>query len=285
MPVYNGAAYLRESVASAVAQVGADIELIVVDDGSTDESADIIAEFGDRIRCLRQENAGTAVARNTALRSSAREWVAFLDQDDRWKPNKIAEQLRIATETGADVVYTNAEVFGEVERIGQLRSNPATMPAGDVFEHLLVDNFVTMSSVMVRRELLVKFGGFAIDCPGVDDWDMWLRLSADGAKFAAMPEPLTEYRWHSDAQSRKYGTMRNSRLRVVRSALGSDRGSSLPWVKRARSIAAAHSTSAWVAAGESRWQAAVWYLQSLTKWPFAPGVWKSLAKVCVGLPG
>src|SRR5689334_19825269 len=112
IPVYNGAQFIREAVDSVLAQRDVTVEVIVIDDGSTDETSRILESYGDSIRVLRQKNGGHVNARNNGAKLAHGEWLAFLDADDMWQPEKLARQLAIATpEIG--MVYTNRENFGD----------------------------------------------------------------------------------------------------------------------------------------------------------------------------
>ena len=132
IPVYNGADEVRRAIDSALAQVKCEVEVIVLNDGSKDDTRTVVNEYGDKIRAIHQENSGLAQTRNNGILAARGEWVAFLDHDDYWKPEKLSEQLKAAERTSADVVYTNAKNFGDVDRVGNLRSEPSAMLEGDV---------------------------------------------------------------------------------------------------------------------------------------------------------
>lgn len=279
IPVYNSGEDLAETLDSALAQVGCEVEVILIDDGSPCEvTQQTIAKYEGRITAIRKENSGPADTRNMCIERASHEWVAFLDQDDIWLPNKLEEQLKAAEKHDAQLVYTNAKVFGEMDDIGDLRNDPAAMPSGDVYEQLIFDNFVTMSTVMVKRDLLNRVGGLDVNVPGVDDWDMWLRIAATGVKFAAVPEPLTLYRWHSLSMSKQHEVMKKRRHEVLVKALQSERGQKLPWSLRQRSIGNLTATSAWFSLSSNAKQAAAWYAESVSQWPFQKNAWKGLVK-------
>lgn len=281
IPTYNGAAEVRRAIDSALAQAGCEVEVIPVNDGSTDDTAYVLNSYGSRIRAVHQKNSGPAATRNAGIAAATGDWVAFLDHDDYWQPGKLAAQLAAADRTGADVIYTNAQNFGDVNRVAELRSNPDEMPEGDLFEHLLLDNFIVVSSTMVRRELLEKVGGFNAP-PGVEDWDLWLRLSTSGAKFAPVREALTMYQWRPGSLSKNFERMRDIRRQIIRTAMASERAQSLSWSFRCRVLANVESCSAWFLASSSPRRAITWYAQSLAYWPFDLNSWKGLVKGCLG---
>lgn len=281
IPTYNGAAEVRRAIDCALAQEGCEVEVIPVNDGSTDDTAYVLNSYGSRIRAVHQKNSGPAATRNAGIAAATGDWVAFLDHDDYWQPGKLAAQLAAADRTGADVIYTNARNFGDVNRVADLRSNPDEMPEGDLFEYLLLDNFIVVSSTIVRRELLEKVGGFNAP-PGVEDWDLWLRLATNGAKFAPVREALTMYQWRPGSLSKNFERMRDIRRQIIRTAMASERAQSLSWTFRQKVLANVESCSAWFLASSSPRRAITWYAQSLAYWPFDLNSWKGLVKGCLG---
>ncbi|HQX48882.1 MAG TPA: glycosyltransferase [Planctomycetaceae bacterium] len=282
IPVYNGAAEVCRAIDSALAQKDCDVEVIVLNDGSWDETESVLAEYGDRIRAVNQMNCGLSKTRNNGIALATGEWVAFLDHDDYWQPGKLSLQLEAARRTGFDVVYTNAGNFGDVARVAELRSEPDAMAEGDLLEPLLLDNFIVVSSVMVRRSVIQDIGGFDTSLPSVEDWDLWLKLSSRGVRFAAVREPVTMYQWRKGSMSKNYELMRTTRQSIIQRALCSLRAKSLSWSVRRRALANIESCSAWFLAGSSPRKAIRWYMNSLWYWPFDVNSWKGVVKGCLG---
>ncbi len=286
IPVYNGAADVQAAISSALQQQNCDVEVLAVNDGSHDNTPEILdscaRQYGDRLRVVHQSNQGLPRTRNNAVRVSHGEWIAFLDHDDEWLPEKLERQLAAADATGADLVYTNARNFGSIERVDELRYAPGKMPHGDVFQSLLMDNFLVVSSVMVRRSAFDRAGGFNEAQLMVEDWDLWLRLAASGCRFAAVSEALTRYRWRADSLSKNHDRMRGFREQVVRRALQTERGLALPWIVRRRALASVQRCSAWFLASRSPRRAIRWYAQSICYWPFDTSAWKGIVKGCLG---
>ncbi len=282
IPVYNGAGEVRRAIDSVLGQRHSKVEVIVLNDGSKDETASVLAEYGDKIRAINQHNSGLSTTRNNGIALATGEWVAFLDHDDYWLPEKLSLQLQAAERTGFDIVYTNAGNFGDVARVSELRSEPQAMVEGDILEPLLQDNFIVVSSVMIRRTVILGIGGFDTSLPSVEDWDLWLKLSARGVRFAAVGEPVTMYQWRAGSMSRNYELMRSTRQTIVNRALENDRAKALPWSVRRRAKANTESCSAWFLAGSSPQQAIRWYLNSLWYWPFDFNSWKGIVKGCLG---
>jgi glycosyltransferase involved in cell wall biosynthesis len=197
IPTHNRPDMLREAVDSALAQTFQDFEIIVVLNGA---SADTVAMAGRlrgtaKIRIVEMEDATLAAARNFGLTFAAGEWIAFLDDDDIWLPDKLAVQLAAAQAADADVVTCNFSTFN---RDGELPTTGLTpLPAGLSFaEALMLGNYVSGgSAVVVRAAAIRKLGGFDASLRGCEDWDMWRRLSWDG-KFCGVDRPLVRYRRH-----------------------------------------------------------------------------------------
>lgn len=282
IPVYNGGGEVRRAIDSALGQKNTNVEVIVLNDGSKDETASVLAEYGDQIRAINQQNSGLSRTRNSGIVLAAGEWVAFLDHDDYWKPDKLSLQLKAAERTGFDVVYTNAGNFGKVARVAELRSEPKAMAEGDLWQRLMLENFIVLSSVMIRRTVIQDIGGFDTSLASVEDWDLWLKLAARGVRFAAVGEPVTMYQWRAGSMSKNYELMRSTRQIIIKRALESDRAKSLPWSVRRRAQANIESCSAWFLAGSSPQKAIRWYLNSLWFWPFNVNSWKGIVKGCIG---
>jgi glycosyltransferase involved in cell wall biosynthesis len=189
IPCYNGARYIGATLRSVVAQSGVNLEVIVVDDGSSDASADLVErEFPD-VRVIRQSNQGVAAARNLGVRSASHDWVAFIDADDIWLPGKLQTQWRLHMEQPqAHMSYTAWHVWSsdtlepdpmlqadfERREADPIRRNG---PSGWIYPELLLDCSVWTSTVLVRRALLVELGGFDTELRIGEDYDLWLRAS------------------------------------------------------------------------------------------------------------
>src|SRR6185503_12070287 len=176
---YNQAGFLTEAVASVRAQTFADWELLVVDDGSTDDTAAVAARFrdDDRIRYLPGAHAERAVARNRGVAAATGDLVAFLDADDLWRPEKLARQVAaLAAAPGAGACYTATRFVDGGGRPLPIRK-PVRATAGRLFTAFARGNFVILASMVVRRSCLAALGGFDATLPvyGCEDWDLWLR--------------------------------------------------------------------------------------------------------------
>ena len=152
MPVFNGESFIEAAINSVFAQSFKNFELIVVDDGSTDATLAILEAYGDRIKVLRQKNSGHAAARNAASRIATGEWIAMIDADDLWEPTKLQKQLELVDRfRDGDVFYTATANFEDSARVDDVTFGDRECPAGCVFEDLLLENFITHSSILMRR--------------------------------------------------------------------------------------------------------------------------------------
>ncbi len=209
IPCYNQAHHLRGAVESALGQTYKQVEVIVVNDGATDATAEVAARFGDRIRYLEQENAGLAAARNAGLRHATGELVNFLDADDSLFPTALEHHVRAAAGHPEAAVF-----YGGVRRVdeeGNLLSEvpPAPLPR-DVFHQLLALNPLPCHSVVVRRSVLDPAGPFDPDLKACEDWDLWLRLAGQGCRFVPVPEARVVYRRYPGSMSRDPFSMARS---------------------------------------------------------------------------
>lgn len=187
IPTKDRAAVCVRAVESVLRQTYPNIECIVIDDGSSDGTFSLLREkFGDRVRLLRNESAqGVAAARNRAMAECRGQYVAFLDSDDEWLPEKIERQVALA-EAGADVVYCRAV---NVTPSGEVLGLQAARHRGDVSLKMLSGNVAgSPSAVLVRRSLLEAAGPFRSGIYS-EDWDLWLRLAFRGT-YDFVPEPM-----------------------------------------------------------------------------------------------
>lgn len=199
---FNRERYIRPCIESVLGQTYPRLEIIVVDDASTDRTREVVASCGPRVRMVaRDRNSGLpAVARNEGIRAATGDCVAFLDSDDLWYPEKVARQVAyLAAHPDVAAVHTRCHVVDEEGRALYVRRE-TDMPAGEtVFHHLLRECFITLSTVMVRRPVLDALGGFnetpRLKCG--EDAEFYLRLARDH-RVALVPDVLAGYRKHAD---------------------------------------------------------------------------------------
>ena len=230
MPAYNAEKYIAESIRSVLAQSYSNWELIVINDGSTDKTEEIVRAYAsdDRIKYILQRNGGQGKARNKGIKSSTGTLIAFLDSDDLWAENKLELQVRALNEMGVDLVFSDgffftgtdssnerckfSENYGRFARFGKF-SGP------QMFDLLLEHNSIPTLSVLARKSLLLEVGLFeeeGITSVKCEDYDLWLRLAKNGAVFYGMQQPLVRYRIHPEASSRKAYEMATAEITVVK---------------------------------------------------------------------
>ena len=203
IPTRNRAGMIAAAAGEALGQVGVDGEAIVGDDASTDATADALAAIADpRLRIVRRSERGRlAAARNSGIEAARGEWVAFLDDDDLWSPDKLRLQLAAAEVAGAGLAYAGAVTVGAgLEPLHRWR-----LPAPDrLLDELLALNVMPAgaSNVVARTALVRELGGFDAELSHTTDWDMWIRLAA-ASTAAAVADPLVAYRLHDGQESRR----------------------------------------------------------------------------------
>jgi glycosyltransferase involved in cell wall biosynthesis len=214
IPAYNCALYLQETIESMLAQeaVG-DMEVIVVNDGSTDHTADIARRFGGVVRVIDQPNAGVSSARNRGIRAARGDFVALVDHDDYWFPSKLAGQLAaFAAHPEVDVVFSGFRRWhadGPDCRFREpLAFAHAALPqgvdpdySGWIYHQMLLDSWVLTSTALARAQVFRITGDFDETLPFSEDWDFWLRVSR-AHQFLKLREVSTLYRQHASQGSR-----------------------------------------------------------------------------------
>jgi glycosyltransferase involved in cell wall biosynthesis len=190
IPTYNHSAFIGRCIDSVLGQTVAAEEIIVVDDGSTDDTPRVLAEFGDRIRYVRQSNAGCGVARNTGISIARGEWIALLDSDDVWHPRKLELQLRLARANPEIGVVYGAMRLGLDPAVARVSAS-RQVARPELLDALLFSNCITGSAscVLVRRRCFDDVGSFDRELRWAEDWDMWIRLAAK-YEFGYVPEVL-----------------------------------------------------------------------------------------------
>ena len=205
IPTYNRAHFIGEAIESVLAQSRAVDEIIVVDDGSTDHTPEVLAGFGNRIRYIRQENAGPSAARNRGIQAAGGDYIAFQDSDDLWLPDKIAVQIGfLAANPDVDIVFglmanfrslddpLEAEIKNQAIRRQLEESNGRI---ADMFSLLLIENIVPTPTVLLRRGCIDKVGAFDTRLKIAEDFDLWLRAAAV-CKFGFVDQILLRRRRH-----------------------------------------------------------------------------------------
>jgi hypothetical protein len=217
IPAYNAMRYLPETMETVLAQTFTNFEVLVVNDGSTDNTAEWVSQVTDaRVRMVSQANQGLAGARNTGIINALGEYIAFIDADDLWERTKLEKQVRCLDENPeVGLVYTWTALADENGKpTGRVISSHAE---GNVWQQLLEFNMVCCGSTpLIRRICFDKVGLFSVELRTSEDWDMWLRM-APKFHFGVVKEPLIRYRQHSHTLSKKLHSMlETSRIVIER---------------------------------------------------------------------
>lgn len=197
IPAYNRAHYVREAIESALQQTHRPLEVIVVDDGSTDETPQVLATYSEPVRVFRQVNQGVAAARNFGVSHARGEYVAFLDSDDLWHPEKLEKQIeRFEADPELGLVHCGMETFDDAGRVLEVNIDGAEGWVSH--EMLLLRRLVIIapgSSLMVPRRVFDEVGGFDVRLPPSEDWDLSYRI-ASRYRVGFVRAPHVRYRQH-----------------------------------------------------------------------------------------
>lgn len=227
IPCYNSALYIDEAIRSVLAQTYQNVETIVVDDGSTDDTKAVLIPYLDRVTYIHQENRGVSAARNLGVHHAKGQLIAFLDADDIWMPNKLEKQVEfLQKRPEVSLVFGDAEIFdvsgiivrsfiSEKRIASDLADSEIVMT--ESFLLLIRENFIVTSTVAVRRSCLEKVGGFDESLRSVEDRDLWLRI---GRTFAIgyIPVVVTRKRVHESNLSSNNLVATISRVRALEKA-------------------------------------------------------------------
>jgi len=217
IPCFNHASFLSDAIRSCLAQTHSNLEILVVDDGSTDNTSEVIRQF-PQVHYIYQDNAGVAAARNRGWRQARGEFVQFLDADDYLLPTKIQRCLDVfMANPDVGVVYTDYEIRTEDMCAPHEIQHPAwVMPEGEVLKCLIDQNtaFFVPACALIRRELIERVNGFNETLHGTEDWYMWINLAAHGARFKYVPEILAWYRQTLNGLSKQEVPLAYARLRA-----------------------------------------------------------------------
>jgi len=215
IPVFNGAKYLAEALQSVFSQMRRDYEVIVVNDGSTDDSIEICKQFPD-VRIIHQENQGQSAARNAGVRHARGEYIAFLDQDDRWYPEKLARQVPILEEGPIyGMVYSNADQIDKDGRIvdRNVLDLASVQPKRSIMDCLGADMFIVPGTVLIRRRLFEQIGGFDERLTGYEDDDLFRRVFQT-SRIHYIRDSLLQWRIYSTSCSHSERMDRSRKIYV-----------------------------------------------------------------------
>ncbi len=271
IPAFNYAHYLPQAIASVLAQTYTEIELIIVDDGSTDGTRTTIAAIADpRLRYVWQENAGLSAARNTGVREARHAFVAFLDADDLWKPDLLATAMQRFAVLPQDFAAI-ATGTTRMDAGGQPRAIPdyTVLRTGELTARdFCLRNRPLSSSIVLKKRIFADCGGFDTDLRSSEDRDMWIRLTARGHRFFFIEQPLAFIRRHPQNMSKNAPRMKQNSQRVLSRAWRSGAVSRLAVPFWLRVFAIHYFLVAWTHFDDGlRASALRYWLMSVALWP------------------
>jgi glycosyltransferase involved in cell wall biosynthesis len=281
MATYNRERYLGLAVRSVIAQTFTDWELIVIDDGSVDGTPALMEPLlaDPRIRYERQENKGQASARNRGLKAARGEFVCFMDSDNLWLADKLRRQVELMkSHPDVDVLYGENDIIDEEGRVQP--STPMRRYSGHITEQLLIDNFVTFNTAMVRRHRLLECGGLDERIRRADDYDLWLRLSVR-CKFLHVPEVWAQYRVMADQISSNKEGRFASNAAIIEQFMAANPQLVSPAMVRGTWCRFYTRRGRWRASVGRRREALQDYLQALRFGPFSRHPWRALARLAI----
>jgi hypothetical protein len=212
IPAYQAAATIGTAIRSVVEQDPAPDEILVVDDGSTDDLSGALTPFGATVRLIRIEHGGESAAKNAGVAAASGDWVALLDADDRFLPGRLAALTDLAiARPDLDLLTTDAYLELDGDRVGRCYHDGFRFAVADQRAAILEANFV-FGHVMVRRERFLAVGGFDRAIRYTADWECWIRLVLDGSDFGLADAPLAIYRMHEAAMSADRADMYRGRV-------------------------------------------------------------------------
>jgi glycosyltransferase involved in cell wall biosynthesis len=280
MANYNYSRYLSGAVESVLRQSFGDLELIVVDDGSTDDSLTVLQPFlaDPRVRLISLSRSGQPKAKNAGIAATRGEFIAFLDADDEWLPQKLERQLPLFANPDVGVVYCRRTLMDETGC-----DKPYRQPAmfrGDVLGAMFRQNFVCFSSAVVRRTAFEECGVFDESIPLAIDYDLWLRVAARFA-FDYFDEPLARYRTGHANLSRRVVERLNIALSIMRRFTARPESSRLRRSLIRRCFAETYCSIALARRAESRSAALGWYARAVGHSPPCGQAWRGLVSTLI----
>jgi glycosyltransferase involved in cell wall biosynthesis len=216
MPAYNAANYIQEAIDSVINQTFVDWELIIVDDGSTDHTKEVIAKnvlVDERIHYYYQKNGKQGKARNLAISKSKGTYLAFLDADDLWIPQKLEIQLLEIEEKNVDLVFSDSYIYSTQQQADsnkRMHTINGLLQGNEALRLFLVGNRIPNLTVLAKKEKIIAVGGFTTinNIQNAEDYHLWLKLLIDGYTFYGSDKALAYYRVHEDSSTfqDKYAT-------------------------------------------------------------------------------
>ena len=220
IPTYNRVTFLKDAIDSVLAQTFRVFELIVVDDGSTDGTSELLLSYGHKIKVIKKGNKGPSASRNRGIKAAKGDWIAFLDSDDVWKPNKLEKQVQFIKDNPEIKICQTEEIW---IRNGK-RVNPRKkheMHSGWIYEQCLPLCIVSPSSVMIHRDVFEKVGLFDETMLACEDYDLWLRIAPHYPICLVREKLIVKQGGHADQQSHVISSLDLLRIKAMVKSLES----------------------------------------------------------------
>ncbi len=219
IPSFNRAQLLRRALASVYAQTLLADEVIVIDDGSTDDTQEVITQYFPQVTYIHQPNQGVSIARNTGIKRAKGQWLAFLDSDDEWLTNKLFQQINALKNTDYKICHTEEIWIRKGIRVNQMKKHKK--PTGWVFKDCLPLCAMSPSSIMIHREVFNQVGLFDPSFLTCEDYDLWLRITACYPVLLIKEPQIKKYGGHEDQLSQKYWGMDRFRILALEKSINS----------------------------------------------------------------
>ena len=214
IPTYNRCAWIKHAIDSVLQQTYQNFELLIVDDGSTDITKGILAEYGEKISYFYQSNKGPAAARNLGIKQSKGTYICFLDSDDRWVKSKLETQVNLVTDhPEIKICYTNETWIRKGIQVNQKKIHQKY--SGWIYRRCLPLCIISPSSVMIHREVFEKVGNFDEEMTVCEDYDLWLRISHLYPISFINEAKIVKYGGHDDQLSSKFWGMDQFRVKAL----------------------------------------------------------------------
>lgn len=222
IPTHNRAQLLPRALNSVLSQSLTPREILVIDDGSTDDTEHLLGNDYPQVRHLRQQNRGVSRARNAGIAATRGEWLAFLDSDDEWLPRKLERQREaLACAPQYRICHTDEIWIRRGRRVNPMKKH--AKHGGEIYQHCLPRCVISPSSVMIHRSLFAQLGDFDEDLPSCEDYDLWLRICSLHRVLYIPQAQLVKYGGHGDQLSRRYWGMDRFRIHALEKMLDADR--------------------------------------------------------------
>lgn len=218
IPTFNRSQSLKRALNSANQSVDFNYEIIIIDDGSTDDTATMVATFFPNARYFYQQNTGVSASRNKGLTEAKGQWIAFLDSDDEWLPSKLSRQIDLLNANPRHKICHTEELWiRNGMRVNQMKKHKKK--GGWIFPHCLPLCAMSPSSIIIHHSIFDELGTFDTSLPACEDYDLWLRITAKYPVLYIDEPQIKKYGGHDDQLSRKYWGMDQYRIQALKNII------------------------------------------------------------------